>query len=437
MIRQKHLFRREYPLLTHFSHSAQFQRWCHQRNNILLVQFGTVRDIIRTLPIVNILRLRFPHAKIAWLASPEMIDFLNSYNIADRLIVAKPSWYKKFCEIKTLRKKLQSFAPDLCLDLQGDLSSAFAAKLSGSGQCLSVNGTKRRLFGRSKKTESLEHPLEKRLKLLETLDIAGASIDYNLPEIPLERREVGWVMRDLGLDSTPFAMFSIGVQSNSSHVATSAITWEIDRYVQVAEHLWHTHHLPVAAVWRTAQEKRIAEKIVAEAGGMVALAPILSAIQLAALARRTSVFVGVATSAMTPHSDFLHIAAAVGAPCIGVFCDENARRDAPCCDNFQAIMVQAGGSRWNGRAGGANGCTGGTKRRGHPPGASPVRIDNYTYDVIEVCHACDGILQPVMPPAQQPVAPEVQPEFPVGIPTFPVGEPTVPPAQQQTQLVEV
>ena len=348
-------------MFTHFSHSSQ----CNY-NRILLVQFGTVRDIIRTLPIINILRFRYPNAKIAWLATPEMINFLNHYDIADRIIVAKPGWYKKLCEVTKLRKKLQSYAPDLCLDLQGDLSSGLATRLSGCGKRIAINGTRSRLFGKSKKPGHVEHHLAKRLRLLETLGVAGASIDYNLPEIPLERREVGWVVRDLGLESTPFAMLGLGVQSHSTH-------WEIDRYVQVAEHLWHTHHLPTVAIWQNVQEKRIAERIVAESGGMVAPAPTLSAIPLVALARRASVFVGT-------DSDFLHISAAVGTPCIGVFFDENARRDAPHCGNFQAIMAVVGESRWI--------------RRGNNTETSPVRIDNYTYDVIQVCNACDDILRP-------------------------------------------
>jgi len=340
------------------------------------------------LPIVNILRLRFPHAKIAWLASPEMIDFLNSYNIADRLIVAKPSWYKKFCEIKMLRKKLQSFAPDLCLDLQGDLSGRLSSKLSGSDVRISIKAKRGHFLSQSKKPAQVENQLEKHLKMLEALDVVGASIDYDLPEIPLERREVGWVMRDLGLESTPFAMFSLGVQSNLR-------PWEIDRYVLVAEHLWHTHHLRTVAAWQNKQDKKVAEKIVAEAGGMVALTPVLSAIQLTALARRTSVFVGT-------DNDFLHIAAAVGAPCIGVFCEENARRDAPLCNNFQAIKAAPCEPRW--------------KRRGVKVGASPVRIDNYTYDVIEVCNACEDILQPEFFHKPLPAVPPAQPEFPVGVP---------------------
>jgi len=356
-------------MFTHFSHY----------HRILLIQFGTVRDVIRTLPIINILRFRFPHAKIAWLASSAMCEFLNSYNIANHLILAKPGWHNKYSEIKLLRRKLQSFAPDLYLDLHGDLGSRLAMKLYGSNKRIAINGTRSGFFGKSKNLCQPEHQLDQRLTLLETLDVAGASIDYDLPEIPCERHTVDWVARELGLESVPFAMIGVGVQPNSTH-------WEIDRFVQVAEHLCCTHRLPVLIAWQSEREKRIAEKIVADSGGMAALTPALTAIQLTAIARRTSIYVG-------GDNDFLHIAAAVGTPCIGIFCDENSRYDIPCCSNFQFVQVQSGETRRN--------------RRGIFAGTAPVRIDNYTYDVIQVCNACDDILQPEtvqqLLPARQPV----------------------------------
>ena len=346
-------------MFTRFSHSSRFHK-------ILLIQFGTIRDVIRTLPIINILRFHHPHAKIAWLAAPEMIDFLNSYDIADWLMLAKPGWYKKIAEIQALRKRLHSFEPDLCLDLQGDVTSGLALKLSGCRKRVSINGTRGGFFGKVKNTQPSEYQLEQHRQLLDRLNVTGVSINHALPEIPGESRSIGGIVRELDLEITPFAMLGIGVQSNSTF-------WEIDRYIQVAEHLGHTLNLPTVVTWQGERERRIAEKVVAESGEMVMLAPVLSAIQFAALARRTLIYVG-------GDNDFLHIAAAVGPPCIAVFCGDYSRRDTPYCSNFQMIRARTGETRRN--------------RSGVDAGNDPIRIDNYTYDVIQVCNACDDILQP-------------------------------------------
>jgi len=64
-----------------------------------------------------------------------------------------------------------------------------------------------------------------------------------------------------------------------------------------------------------------------------------------------------------------------------VFCDPESQWDAPCCDNFQWVPAQTSGLFRD--------------HDGKICEAVPVRVDNYTYDVIRVCNACDEILRPV------------------------------------------
>ena len=336
--------------------------------NILLIQFGTIKDVVRALPLINILRMRYPFAKITWFATAEMIDFLNNYHLVDRIILAKPGWHKSLSEIKALRRRFRNIAPDLCLDLQGNLISHFAAQLSGCRKRHSVNLSSARIFSKTKGLNQIaKSALQQQLRLLESLDIAGASTDYDLPVIPVEGHTVGWIVRELGLESAPFAILGIGVQSNSTY-------WETNRYVQVARHLSRELDLPTILHWQNEQERELAETIIAESGGMVTLAPAISPTQFAALARCAKVYVGV-------DNDSLHIAAATGIPTIGVFRDAKSQWDGPECENFQWVQAQGTPSRV-------------------PFGESfendPIQIDNYTYDVIEVCNACDEILRPVV-----------------------------------------
>ena len=336
--------------------------------NILLIQFGTIKDVVRALPLINILRMRYPFAKITWFATAEMIDFLNNYHLVDRIILAKPGWHKSLNEIKALRKRFRNIAPDICLDLQGNLSSHFATQLSGCPKRRSVNLSNSRIFNKIKGLKQIaKSALQQQLQLLESLGIAGASTDYDLPMIPVEGHTVGWIVRELGLESAPFAILGLGVQSNSTY-------WETNRYVQVARHLSRELDLPTIVHWQNEQERELAETVVAESDGMVTLAPAISATQFAALARCAKIYVGV-------DNDSLHIAAAIGIPTIGVFCDAKSRWEAPECENFQWVQAQ------------------GTPCRIHFSTSfenDPIQIDNYTYDVIEVCNACDEILRPAM-----------------------------------------
>ena len=343
-----------------------FSRFTSQAQRILLINFGTAKDIVRTLPLVNILRMRFPYAKITWLANPEIVDFLSNYNVVDRIILAKPQWHKSLCAVKALGKRLRNFHPDLCIDLQNDHVSQFAAKLSGSPRCLTRNADRQRISVVSNDLDRKESRLQEYLQLLDAFDVAGASIDYGLPIIPSESHTVDWIVHELGLYSTPFAIVAVGVQSGTAY-------WQTHHYVQVAHHLGCVLDLPTVIAWQNEQEKQIAEDVVAESDGAVMLAPAISTTQFAALARCAVLCVGA-------DNNFLHIAAAMGRPTIGVFGNAESLWDAPICGNFQPVLAQIAEQHRD--------------HHGKLVETVPVQIDNYTYDVIEVCNACDEVLRP-------------------------------------------
>ena len=84
--------------------------------------------------------------------------------------------------------------------------------------------------------------------------------------------------------------------------------WPWERYAEVACNLT----LPSVVVWAGDKEQAWAEQIVAHSTGQAHLAPRTSLPELAALARRARLFIGGDTGP-------LHIAAAVGTPCVAVY----------------------------------------------------------------------------------------------------------------------
>ncbi|MDR1384179.1 MAG: hypothetical protein LBJ67_10095 [Planctomycetaceae bacterium] len=347
-----------------------------QPRRILIIEFGTVRNVLRTLPVINILRVRFPLAEIAWLVNQEMLDFLSSYQIVDRLIIAKTSWYTKFCETKILRRRLQTFAPDFCLDLHGTWQSGFASWLSGSRKRISFADNSLQIgkrlftnpflnpFANIKVPTRSRHELEKRLQLLDIFDVAESSIDYDLPKISSEKKIAADIRREFGLDSTLFSLLGIGKKNDGT-------SWDFNQYVHIARHLGDVLNIPTLVVYQNEQEKQVAESVVEESGEMVFLSPTVSVTQFTALARHASIYVG-------SDSDFLHIAAAVGTPTIGVFQTMDSRYDSPYCDNFQLIRADDAENDW---------------RNLHSQNSSFPLVDDLP-DVIKVCDACDEILQP-------------------------------------------
>jgi ADP-heptose:LPS heptosyltransferase len=98
--------------------------------------------------------------------------------------------------------------------------------------------------------------------------------------------------------------------------------WPPERFAAVAAHLGGAWRLSSMVVWAGAREREWAERIVAEAGGHARLAPQTTLGHLAALSRRARLFVSSDTGP-------LHIAAAVGTACVGLFGPWPAERNGP------------------------------------------------------------------------------------------------------------
>jgi ADP-heptose:LPS heptosyltransferase len=141
--------------------------------------------------------------------------------------------------------------------------------------------------------------------------------------------------------------------------------WPVERFAQVAKHM-ATRGLPSVVAWGGQRERAWAEQIIAESGGTAILAPTTSLLELAALLRRARLFVGSDTGP-------LHLAAAVGTPCVAMF----GASEGDACGPYGSVHVvlQA-----------AFDISAGRKR----PGA-----DNWAMRQISaehVAHACDRLL---------------------------------------------
>jgi heptosyltransferase-1 len=98
--------------------------------------------------------------------------------------------------------------------------------------------------------------------------------------------------------------------------------WLPARYAAVACHLGRTWGLPTMVVWAGDQARRWAEALVAGSQGHARLAEPMRLTELAALSRRARLYVG-------SDSGPLHLAAAVGTPCVGFYGPWPAERHGP------------------------------------------------------------------------------------------------------------
>ncbi len=303
---------------------------------ILIVRLSAIGDAIHGLPVLCALRDHLPNAHISWVVEERAASVLQGHAALDRLIVAPKRWLRKPIALARLTRQLRSVRPQIAIDLQGLTKSAVAARLSGApvrigpaspdGRELSPWLNNRRI------TLTAKHVVERYLELLGPLGISRPTVRFDVPRHAEDELTMGRFIRDRGLGGG-FALINPGAGWASKR-------WPVERYAVVARHLGRNCRLPSIVVWAGAQERSWADQIITTASGFAHMAPTTSLGQLGELARRSRIFVGSDTGP-------LHLAAAVGTSCVGLYGPVSAERNGPYGASHIAIqrMLLEGSSR--------------------------------------------------------------------------------------------
>lgn len=329
---------------------------------ILIVRLSAVGDLVQTLPVLCALRERFPHAFIAWVVQDRIAPLIEGHAALDELIPIPRRWMRSPRHWLNIQRRLRRLRFDLAIDVQSLTKSALLAWLSGARWRIGFGGAAGRELSQWLNTElihpSAVHMVDRYLQLLWPLGIRRAEARFDLPETAAEANAIGQLVRAADLEG-PFALINPGAGWPSK-------LWPAARYAAVASHLSRRWALPSLVVWAGKQERVLAEQVVGASGGAARLAPPTSLRQLGSLARQARLFVSADTGP-------LHIAAAVGTPCVGLYGPWPAERHGPYGPGHIAVEKM----RFDGP----------TRKRRHLPPVYMESIDTHT-----VCLACDRIL---------------------------------------------
>jgi heptosyltransferase I len=329
---------------------------------IVIVRLSAIGDVIHAMPVASALRKRFPKAFLTWIGAEPSAELLRGHEAIDELIVLPRRWLRSPRRIWELRRCLHAWKLDLAIDAQGLAKSAIAAWLSGARRRIGFGDQwgregSRWLYTDRVQTKS-EHTVDRTLELLRPLGIERPAVRFAVPEGDPERQAAARFLREAEING-PYAVVHSGAGWPSKR-------WLPERFAAVAEHLGRAWRLPVMVVWAGNEERQLAERIVAGSNGNAHLAPPRNLRELAALSRRARLFVSA-------DSGPLHLAAAVGTPCVGLYGPFPVARHGPYGPQHRAIQkMTIQGTTW--------------QRRRAPPEVMG------SIDVASVCAACDEIL---------------------------------------------
>lgn len=300
------------------------------RDRLLLIRLGAVGDVLRTLPALHMLRRTFPHIHLAWIVEELSRELLMDHPEIDQVITFPRRELRSAglhptqlpAIVSRLARDLRREQFGVALDLQGSFKSALVALLSAAprrigfapGHCREMS------FLLTNEWVPLPSPwlnrVERNLRLVEALGARGDEIAMVLPERPEDGRKADGILADLAPEGEAVVLLSPGTSRRQRHKK-----WPPGHYARLARLLKRLPGVAPVIVWGPGEED-LANAIVDASRGDALLAPGVGLRMLAALLRRSALFIGADTGPM-------HLAWGVGCPVVALFGPTDPRLNAP------------------------------------------------------------------------------------------------------------
>jgi len=283
---------------------------------LLIVKTSSMGDVVHATAVVHDIHQALPGTEIDWLVEPVFADIVRMHpGVRQVLLLPWRKWRKHLLERQTwaamaqLRQRLRAARYDLVLDLQGLLKSACWARQARAP----VAGYDR---------QSIREPLAALLyargaavrrdaqAVWRCRQLVASHLGYALPStspvFELQPSGPAWQPAPAGpaAEAPPYAVLIPNASRASKH-------WPVDRWQAVGTVFRNQGRVPVV-LWGSASEQLLAQDIAAGCGGQVP--PFLKVGEMATLLSAAEQVVGLDTG-------FTHLAAALGRPTVGIYCD--------------------------------------------------------------------------------------------------------------------
>ncbi|MCG8583788.1 MAG: glycosyltransferase family 9 protein [Pirellulales bacterium] len=297
---------------------------------ILITRLSAIGDCVHTLPLACALRRAFPEAFIAWAVEPLPAQLIEGHDAIDETIVVPKKWLKKWSTIRAVRRQLRALKFDTVLDAQSLSKSCLLGWLSGARRRIGFGaGQGRELalwMNNTRVKPTAAHVVDRYLEVAGPLGIESPEVEFRMKCDAASKDNIERFLDQSSL-TEPIAVINPGAGWASK-------VWPAERYAAVAKHLGEQHQHKSVVVWVGQDERTSAELIVERSAGHARLAPPTSLLDLSELCRRANLFVGSDTGP-------LHIAAAVGTRCVGMYGPTEPEKCGPYGEGHVTVRAHA------------------------------------------------------------------------------------------------
>jgi lipopolysaccharide heptosyltransferase I len=305
---------------------------------ILLIKPSAVGDVIHTVPVLVKLRARYPEARIDWVLTPAIAEWVRHHPALSGVVLFDRKLYvccwrswSAAGGLARLLVGLRKARYDLVIDLHGQFRSALLALATGAKVRVGFDRprpgprcpTDRRLVPAAYAhgwTGAREgawlaythhipipaadvHAVDRYLWLTPLLGLDGEPPDFRVPVPAAAEARVAALLDCAGVSGRPLTLLFPGTQWETKH-------WHARRFAEVAHYLQATGRAVVLA--GSPSERDRCRSVAESCPGTYDLCGQTTLSELAALVRRADV-------CLTNDSGPMHLAVALSRPVVSVF----------------------------------------------------------------------------------------------------------------------
>lgn len=293
---------------------------------ILIVRLSALGDIVHALPVLAAIKKNIPDAQVDWLVEENYASILSiAHGLRRRVIVrAKRSFetpdaisFGGITGYHAAAKYLWNQDYDFALDLQGLIKSAIWARISFADRVIGFDAPHLRepqaafFYSQTVTPFDAPHIIQKNLSILSALDITPG--DVEMPLVPNAGAETTAAIETAG-GPLRYIVLNPGAAWPNKR-------WPPERFGALASALHQHTGLRSLVTWGP-RERELATTVINASSGAASLAPPTSVSDLAVLMREAALVVSGDTGP-------LHIAAAMGAPLVGLYGPTFPERNGP------------------------------------------------------------------------------------------------------------
>lgn len=313
--------------------------------SIALVKLSSLGDVVHALPVAATLHARLPDARLTWIVESREAAVLQGHPAIDALVPIDTRRWRRARGIgdvaavaramARVRRELRMTSFDVALDLQGLIKSGLITAATRAPLRIGFSAARCRerlgaLFTnrRVDPPASARHVVDQYLALLGPLGLTEPARDFRLPVDDAAEARADEFLAARGLKAgARLVVLNAGAGRPDKR-------WPEARFRILAERLGEDAGADVLVVWGPGEEVA-ARRIAPGAPTRAIMGPPTNLYELIAFLRRASVLVAGDTGP-------LHLAAALGTPCVGLYGPTSALRNGPYGAGHRCLQAPGG-----------------------------------------------------------------------------------------------